>query len=178
MHAPSAGTAYFVPPLPPSELDFGAWLAERTPPDAATVAVMPPGAHSPIFLPRVRQAAASPTSFFGRRRRGSAPAVHAAYLADVHGISPRALANSGQFPFSTERGARHYIRDGRLTASDLGAWPWAVTDGKPLSRNWWADDTFALALGEWAIADELLSVRPMTQPSSRRYTAAARLPVA
>jgi len=178
MQAPAGGTAYFVPPLPPSQLDFAAWLAERTPPHAATVALMPPGPHGPIYLPRVREAIASPTSFFGRRRRGSAPAVHAAYLADVLGVRARELAQSGQFPFSTERGARHHIRDGRLTAADLGAWPWAVVEGKPLSRNWWADDTFALALGEWAIADQLVSVRPMAESAPRRYTAAARLPVA
>jgi hypothetical protein len=178
MQAPTAGTAFFVPPLPPPELDFGAWLAERTPPGAETVAVMPPGARAPLHLPRVRPAVPSPASFFSRRRRGSAPAVHAAYLADVHGLSPRALAASGQFAFWTERGARQHVRDGRLTAADLGAWPWAVVDGKALPRNWWADDAFALSLGEWAIAGQPVTVVRAGQRPSRRYTAAVRLPIA
>src|SRR6186713_2485855 len=100
------GTAYFVPVLPPSELNFAAWLAERTPAGAGTLTVMAPGAETPVRLPCIRPAVPSPTSFFGRRRRGSAPAVHAAYLADVQGLSPRALASSGQFAFTTERAAR------------------------------------------------------------------------
>ena len=178
MHEPTAGTAYFVPPEPPADLEFGAWLAERTPPGAETVAVMPPGARAPIHLPRIRPAVPSPTTFFGRRRRGSAPAVHVAYLADVVALSPRALAASGQFAFSTERAARQHIRDGRLTAADLGAWPWAVVDGKALPRNWWADDTFALALGEWAIAGQPLTAVRAMRPGARRYTAAVRLPIA
>ena len=176
----SPGTAYFVPPLPPPELDFAAWLAERTPAGAATLSVMVPGTRVPICLPCIRAAIPSPTSFFGRRRRGSAPAVHAAYLADVHGLSPRALASSGQFAFTTERAARQHIRDGRLTAGDLGAWPWAVVDGKALPRNWWADRDFALALQEWALGElHWLADSPAVEPlRPRRYTAAARLPVA
>ena len=176
----SPGTAYFVPPLPPSELDFAGWIAERTPAGAETLTLTAPGAETPIRLPRIRPAVESPTSFFGRRRRGSAPAVHAAYLADVHGLSPRALAESGQFPFTTERAARQHIRDGRLTAADLGAWPWAVVDGKALPRNWWADRDFALALEEWALGElHWLAGTPAVQAlPARRYTAAARLPVA
>ena len=141
---------------------------------------MAPGAQAPIRLPCIRPAVPSPTSFFGRRRRGSAPAVHAAYLADVHGLSPRALASSGEFAFTTERAARQHIRDGRLTAADLGAWPWAVVDGKALPRNWWADRDFALALQEWALGDlHWLAHSPAVEPlRPRRYTAAARLPVA
>jgi hypothetical protein len=175
----SPGTAYFVPPLAPSELDFGAWLAERTPAGAATVPVMVPGGRSAL-LPRIRPAVPSPTSFFGRRRRGSAPAVHTAYLADVTGLSPRDLGSSGQFTFNTERAARQHIRDGRLTAADLGIWPWAVVDGKALPRNWWADRDFALALQEWALGElHWLAATPTVQPlRARRYTAAARLPVA
>ena len=115
---------------------------------------------SPILAPGARSAAARfrrsgppwprPTSRRFRRRRGSAPAVHAAYLVDVEGVSPRRLVSSGLFDFSSDRSARHHVRDGRLTAADLGAWPWAVVDGKPLPRNWWADRDFALALQEWA----------------------------
>src|SRR5687767_8233167 len=87
------GTAYFVPPAPPSEIDFAAWLAERTPAGAATVAVRPPGMHfSPVLFPRIRQAVPSSPSWLGRRRRGSAPSVHAAYMVDVEGFSPRQLA--------------------------------------------------------------------------------------
>lgn len=174
------GTAYFVPPRPPAELDFAAWLAERTPAGAGTLPLMTPGADTPVRLPCIRPAIPSPTSFFGRRRRGSAPAVHAAYLADVHGLSPRALAESSKFAFTTERAARQHIRDGRLTAADLGAWPWAVVDGKALPRNWWADRDFALALQQWALGElhwlaETGAVEPLRP---QRYTAAARLPVA
>ena len=147
----SAGIAYFVLPAAPGELDFAAWLGERTPAGAPTVAVKPPGARSPVLLPRIRQAMPSSSSWLGRRRRGSAPAVHTAYLVDVEGFSPRQLACSGFFAFTSERAARQHVRDGRLTASDLGAWPWAVVDGKPLPRNWWADRDFALALQQWAL---------------------------
>jgi hypothetical protein len=176
----SAGTAHFVPPVPPSEMNFAAWLAERTPPGADVIALLAPGSRSPLHLPRIRPATATPPSRRSRKRRGSAPAVHAAYLADVEGISPRQLVESGLFDFPSERSARHHIRDGRLTAADLGAWPWAVVEGKPLPRNWWADREFALALQEWS-AGELnpLAVSPAVQRlRPRRYTAAVRLPVA
>jgi len=133
-------------------MDFRAWLTARSPAGAPTVAVLAPGARSPIRLPQIRPAVASPTRRI-RRRRGSAPAVHAAYLVDVEGISPRRLVTSGLFDFGTDRSARHHVRDGRLTAADLGVWPWAVTDGKPLPRNWWADRDFALALQEWSIGE-------------------------
>jgi len=174
------GTAYFVPPRPPAEIDFASWLAERTPAGAGTLALLAPGAEAPVRLPCIRPAIPSPTSFFGRRRRGSAPAVHAAYLADVHGRSPRDLAESGEFGFTTERAARQHIRDGRLTAADLGTWPWAVVDGKALPRNWWADRDFALALQEWALGElHWLAHSPDAEPlHPQRYTAAARLPVA
>jgi hypothetical protein len=106
--------------------------------------------------------------------------VHAAYLADVEGISPRRLVESGLFDFPSERSARHHIRDGRLTAADLGAWPWAVVEGKPLPRNWWADREFALALQEWSVGElHPLAVSPAVQRlRPRRYTAVVRLPVA
>jgi hypothetical protein len=176
----SSGTADFVPPVPPSEMNFAAWLADRTPAWAATVRVLVPGAPSVLHLPRIRPAVAPPPSHRSRRRRGSAPAVHAAYLADVEGISPRRLAESGLFDFPSERIARHHVRDGRLTAARLGAWPWAVVDGKPLPRNWWADREFALALQKWALGDlHPPEVSPEAQDlRPRRYTAAARLPVA
>ena len=133
-------------------MDFRAWLAARTPAGAPSVAVLAPGARSPIWLPQIRPAVASPARRM-RRRRGSAPAVHAAYLVDVEGVSPRRLVTSGLFDFGTDRSARHHVRDGRLTAADLGVWPWAVVDGKPLPRNWWADRDFALALQEWSIGE-------------------------
>jgi hypothetical protein len=100
--------------------------------------------------------------------------VHVAYLADIEGKSPRQIAASGLFDFSSERIARQHIRDGRLTAADLGAWPWAVVDGKALPRNWWADRDFALALQEWAVAigATVQRLRP------RRRTATAQLPIA
>ena len=123
---------------------------KAAPATESTVVVLPPGADGPIPLPRIREAVPSPTSRFGNRWRGSAPAVHAAYLADIEGMTPRQIAASGQFPFATERAARQHIRDGRLTASDLGAWPWAAVDGKPMPRNWWADRHFALALERYA----------------------------
>lgn len=180
LEASLSGTAHFVPPASPPELDFAAWLAERTPPDAPTVALLPPGARTPLWMPRIRPAVPSPTPRFGRRRRGSAPSVHAAYLVDVEGRSPRQLVESGLFGFRTERSARQHVRDGRLTAADLGAWPWAVVDGKPLPRNWWADRHFALALEEWAVGElRPRAVREQAQHRRpRRYTAAARLPVA
>jgi hypothetical protein len=173
-------TAHFVPPVPPSEMDFAAWLAERTPAWAATVRMLVPGGRSVLHLPRIRPAVASAPSRRSRKRRGSAPAVHAAYLADVEGISPRQLVESRLFDFSSERSARHHVRDGRVTAAHLGAWPWAVVDGKPLPRNWWADREFALALQEWSLGDlQPPEVSPTVQRlRPRRYTAAARLPVA
>ena len=79
--------------------------------------------------------------------------MHAAYLVDVEGVSPRRLVTSSLFDFGTDRSARHHVRDGRLTAADLGMWPWAVIDGKPLPRNWWADRDFALALQKWSIGE-------------------------
>jgi hypothetical protein len=103
-----------------------------------------------------------------------------AYLHDVAGISPRRLAASGLFDFTTERSARHHIRDGRLTGSDLGAWPWAVVEGRPLALNWWADRDFALALEAWAMeGDDFAAARAVVrQLRARRFTATARLPVA
>jgi hypothetical protein len=161
-------------------MNFAAWLGERTPPGGDTIALLAPGAGSPLRLPRIRPPVASPTSRGSRRRRGSAPAVHAAYLADVEGVSPRQLAASDLFDFSSQRDARQHVRDGRLTAADLGAWPWAVVGGKPLPRNWWADREFALALQEWATGElHPLAVSSVVQRlRPRRYTAAARLPVA
>ncbi len=175
-----AETVHFIPAMPPAEMNFAAWLAERTPIWAPTVAIRAPGARFPLHLPRIRPAVTPASARRGRKWRGSAAAVHAAYLADVEGVSPRQLVASGLFDFSSERSARHHVRDGRLTAADLGAWPWAVVDGKALPRNWWADSDFALALQEWAL-DELhpLEVSSTVQPlRPRRYTAAARLPVA
>ena len=161
-------------------MSFAAWLAERTPVGAATVPLLPPSARSAVRLPQLRPAVPSPSAWLGRRRRGSAPAVHTAYLADVQGITPRQLSASGLFDFASERAARQHIRDGRLTASDLGAWPWAVLDGKPLPRNWWADRDFALALEAWATeGGDLVAAHAVVQQlRARRYTAAARLPVA
>ena len=153
-------------------MDFARWLRERTPPDAPTVSVLAPGARSPVRAAADPARRHPPTSRRFRRQRGSAPAVHAAYLVDVEGVSPRRLVSSGLFDFSSDRSARHHVRDGRLTAADLGAWPWAVVDGKPLPRNWWADLDFALALQEWAGAPTATVQR--LRPT--RYTAAARLP--
>ncbi len=170
--------AHFVPPVPPSEMKFGAWLAERTPAWAATVrdagragarsgctspgSGRPSPAARPAQPPAARLRPGGPRGLPGRRR----------------GHQPAALAESGLFDFSSERSARQHVRDGRLTAADLGAWPWAVVDGKPLPRNWWADGTFALALGEWAIAGQSLTVVRAMRPGARRYTAAVRLPIA
>ena len=160
-------------------MDFARWLQERTPPGAPTIPILTPGARSAVELPRIRPSVASPTARRFRRQRGSAPAVHAAYLVDVEGVSPRRLVSSGLFDFSSDRAARHHVRDGRLTAADLGLWPWAVVDGKPLPRNWWADAEFARALQEWAVGEHAMPVSGVVrQLRPRRYTAAARLPVA
>lgn len=135
-------------PAPPAELNFRDWLAERTAPGAPTLAVVPPGARLAVHLPQVRPAIFPEP--LGRRRRAAAPAFHAAYMHDVEGLSPRRLVASGLFDFVTERAARHQVRDGRLVAAALGLWPWAVVDGRPLPRNWWADRHFSLALERWA----------------------------
>ena len=172
------GFSYFIPPSAPPAFDFGAWLAERTPAGAQTVAVMAPGSRSLLHLPRVRDAAASPKSLLGRRRRGSAPALHAAYLADIAGLSSREIVKAGRLGLTTERAVRQHIRDGRLTAADLGMWPWAVVNGKPLPRNWWADRDFALALRDWAVGK---LTPPDVEPVVRRVSsrvAHARLPIA
>ena len=145
------GEGPFVLAAPPAEFDFGRWLAEQIPAGAPVVTVRPPGTHPPLHFPRIRPAVASPRPLLGRGRRGSAPAVHAAFLADIEAHTPREIAKSGLFDFTSDRSARQHIRDGRLTAADLGTWPWAVVDGKSLPRNWWADRLFALALGEWAL---------------------------
>lgn len=175
----SAGTAHFIPPAHPAEIDFSAWLEERTAPGAPTLAVLPPGARHTLHLPRLR-AAVPPVAPRGPRRRPSAPAFQAAYMHDIERLSPRRLIATGRFEFATERTARQHVRDGRLVAAALGAWPWAVIDGQPLPRNWWADRHFALALQGWAVGElhplavggAVHTLRP------RRYTAAARLPVA
>ena len=161
-------------------MDFRGWLAARTPAGAPTVAVLAPGARSPIRAAPDPPGGGLAPSRRIRRRRGSAPAVHAAYLVDVEGVSPRRLVTSGLFDFGTDRGARHHVRDGRLTAADLGVWPWAVIDGKPLPRNWWADRDFALALQEWSIGElHFLGVDAAAERlRPQRFTAAARLPVA
>ena len=176
----SAGTAHFIAPAHPAELNFRGWLEERTAPGAPTLPVAPPGARIAVHLPQIRPPALPPAPRRGRRRRGSAPAFHAAYIHDVEGLSPRALVASERFEFVTERAARHHVRDGRHAASCLGAWPWAVVDGGPLPRNWWADRHFALALQRWAVGElHPLAVGGAVQTlRPRRYTAAARLPVA
>jgi hypothetical protein len=172
--------AHFVPPVPPAEMNFAAWLADRTPSRAATLRLLVPGTQAVLHLPRIRPAVPPPPARRSRRRRGSAAAVHAAYLADVEGLSPRRLVESGLFDFPSERSARHHVRDGRQIAADLGAWPWAVIDGKPLPRNWWADREFALALQEWSLGDlRPPEVSPTVHDlRPRRYTAAVRLPIA
>ena len=175
MLGPMEAIRYFTPPGPPSELDFGAWLAERTPPGAETAALKPPEERSRLLLPRIRAAAPSPTSRFRYRQRGSAPAVQAAYLADVARLSPREIAEKGLLGLTTERAVRQYIRDGRLTAADLGLWPWAVVEGKALPRNWWADRDFALALRDWAVGT---LAPPEVEPVVRRLSSQPRRPVA
>ena len=134
-------------------MDFRGWLAIRTPAGAPTAGRA--GTRHPLAHPACpRSARLWPRpARRTRRRRGSAAAVHAAYLVDVEGVSPRRLVTSDLFDFGTDRSARHHVRDGRLTAADLGVWPWAVIDGKPLPRNWWADRDFALALQEWSIGE-------------------------
>jgi hypothetical protein len=82
--------------------------------------------------------------------------------------------------FSNERAARQHVRDGRFVAAELGLWPWTVVGGQALSRSWWADERFALALMDWARAG---MQPPEVEPSvrrldARRHLAAARLPSA
>ncbi|HYH59806.1 MAG TPA: hypothetical protein VD790_11410 [Thermoleophilaceae bacterium] len=139
---------HFVLPAPPGELDLARWLYERTPMAAPTVRLLPAGAHRPLELPQVR-ASSTPGHRSRRARAGLAHAVHAAYLVDMNGLAPRELVGS---PIRTERGVRQHLRDGRHALGALGAWPWAVVDGGPLPRNWWADRDFAAALAEWACA--------------------------
>jgi hypothetical protein len=176
----SAGTAYFVAPAHPAELNFKGWLEARTPPGAPTLEVLPPGTGVRVRLPQLRPPALPQAHRRGRRHRGLALAFHAAYMHDVGALGPRRLIASGLFDFTTDRAARHHVRDGRLTAAALGVWPWAVTDGQPLPRNWWADRHFALALQQWAVGElHPLAVGGAAQTQRpRRYTAAARLPIA
>src|SRR5688572_4794585 len=175
----SRGTAHFMPSAHPAEIDFRSWLEERTAPGAPTLAVLPPGARVPLHLPRLREAV-PPVSSRGPRRRPWASAFQAAYMHDVGRLSPRRLIVSGGFEFVTERAARQHVRDGRLVAAALGAWPWAVVDGQALPGNWWADRHFALALQRWAVGElHPLAVGGVVHTlRPRRYTAAARLPVA
>jgi len=139
-----------MPTAHPGEIDFAAWLAERTPPGGRCLEVRPPGARVPLWLPQIREAVLSPARRPMWRRRGSAPALHAACLVDIDGLAPRAVAQSGRFPFTTDRGARQHVREGRFVASELGLWPWAVLGGQALPRTWWLDERFAIALGRWA----------------------------
>jgi hypothetical protein len=141
--------AAFVPPVHPGEFDFAAWLDERAPVGAMTLEVAPPGGRA-MRLPVVRPPALPPAPRRGRRRLGAAPALHAAFLVDLAGLTHRELARSRKFEFTTERAARQHVRDGRFVAAELGLWPWAVVGGQPLARSWWVDERFASALRRWA----------------------------
>jgi hypothetical protein len=158
---------HFVPADHPGELDFRGWLDGRTPPGAPAVVVCAPGGRGPLRLPQVRPAVLSPASARGRRRRGLAPALHAACLVDIDGFTHRQLHHAGLF--STERSARQHARDGRFVGSELGLWPWAVVGGQALPRTWWLDERFALALQRWATEMRV----PEVEPAVRRF-----LPVA
>jgi hypothetical protein len=147
--------AYFLPPGHPGEIDFRSWLAERTPPHAPALVVAPPDGGEPFPLPQIRPPSLAPGPPRGRRRRGAAPALQAAFMLDLEGLTHRQLADSGLLPFSTERAARQHVRDGRFVAAELGLWPWAVVGGQALARHWWIDDRFARALGEWAMREPL-----------------------
>jgi hypothetical protein len=140
----------FMPPAHPGEIDFAAWLSERTPAGAALLEVRLPGALGGLRLPQIRDAALGPAPERRRRGRGSAPALHAARLVDIDALTPRQLAESGLFAFTTERAARQHVRDGRFVGSEIGLWPWAVVGGQALPRAWWLDERFALALARWA----------------------------
>jgi hypothetical protein len=109
----------------------------------------------------------------GRTRRGAAPALHAACLVDLDGRTPRELARSGRFGFSTERAARQHLRHGRFVAAELGLWPWAVVAGQALARSWWADERFTLALREWAANG--VGRPPEVEPVVRRIGRRRRL---
>jgi hypothetical protein len=162
--AHEAAAAELVPPAHPGEIDFSRWLRARTPAGAPTLEVSAPGARAPLALPRIRPAALTPAGRRGRRRRGAAPALHAAFLIDIEGLTPLQLARSALLGHATERSARQHARDGRFVAAELGLWPWAVVGGQALHRAWWADARFALALTSWALEPR----PPEVEPAVRR----------
>lgn len=147
---PGVALAEFAPPAHPGEIDFRRWLDDRIPPGAPTLEICPPGARSALYLPQVRPAVLAPSRRRGLRRRGAAPAVHAACMVDLEGLSHHQLARSAGSAYTTERSVRQHVRDGRFVAAELGLWPWAVVGGQPLQRRWWADERFAHALAVWA----------------------------
>ena len=64
------------------------------------------GPGSAVRLPQIRPAVALPLRAARPAPARLRPAVHAAYLADVEGISPRRLAASGVFDFAHRAAAR------------------------------------------------------------------------
>ena len=160
----------FAPAGHPSDVDFRGWLARRTPPDAPTLVISLPGARAPLRLPQLRTPALAPARRRGRRGRGLAPALHAACLVDIEGLTHRQIAASGLLGFGTERAARQHARDGRFVASELGLWPWAAVGGRSLPRAWWLDEVFAEALKRWATEIRVPEVEPAVGawPARRR----------
>ena len=157
----------FAPPGHPSEFDFRGWLARRTPADAPTLVVSLPGTHPPLRLPQIRIPELAPPRRRGRRGRGLAPALHAACLVDVEGLTHRQLAASALLRLDSERSARQHARDGRFVASELGLWPWAAVGGRSLPRAWWLDEVFAEALQAWATAIRVPDVEPLVRRLAR-----------
>ena len=158
----------FAPPGHPSEVDFRGWLARRMPADAPTLVVTLPGGRAPLRLPQIRTPALAPPRRRGRRGRGLAPALLAACLVDIEGLTHRQVADSGVLGFSSERAARQHARDGRFVAAELGLWPWAAVGGRSLPRAWWLDEVFAEALERWATEIRV----PDVEPSVRRLARA------
>ena len=169
----------FVPEGPPGALDFRGWLAERTPADAPTLLINPPGGRGPLRMPQIAAPALAPPRRGRRRGRGSAAAVHAACLVDVDGLRIGELVRLPALGLSGERTARQDLRDGRLVAAELGLWPWAVVGGRALHHAWWADERFAAALRSWAHALRPPEGEPLVRRlGAPRRSPAARLPVA
>lgn len=97
--------------------------------------------------------------------------MQTACLVDIEALTPRQLAQSGLFEFSTERAARQHARDGRFVASELGLWPWAAVGGQALPRTWWLDERIAAALERWATEMRVPDVEPAVSRVASGVTA-------
>jgi hypothetical protein len=101
----------------------------------------------------------------GRPPRNAYLAAEVAYLWDlerkplveregqVSAVSSAfAYLRPGERPLCQEvdRTMRRWLREGRETLAEIGAFPWSVCDRGLPPRRWWAEPRFDQALREWA----------------------------